>query len=174
MERESAMAVANKFIQMGLQRGTPLTQMKLQKMLFFAQGWYLAIYGEPLFEEDFEAWDYGPVIPSVYSEFRDFGMRGINRMGMTLTPCGGSFAISEPPLIREEALNSFFEKIWSVYGIYNGTQLSAMTHRADTPWSLVREPYGQFVPRSLCIPKSLIKSYFYTKANRNREENQVR
>lgn len=174
MQRESAMAVANKFIEMGLQRGMPLTQMKLQKMLFFAQGWYFAIYGEPLFEEDFEAWEYGPVIPSVYSEFRDFGMRGINRMGTSLIPCGGGFAISEPPLSQERELDSFFEKIWSVYGIYNGTQLSAMTHRPDTPWSVVREPYGLDVPRSLCIPKPLIKSYFSAKANRNRVENQER
>ncbi len=160
---EHVMAVANKLIALGLERDRPLTQMKLQKLLFFMQGWHLGLTGEPLFENDFEAWDYGPVVPAVYQEFRDFGINGINRFGRALIPCGTDFVIAEPPLENAERLNPLFERIWEVYGRYTGNQLSSMTHRLDTPWTKVRAPYGNNVPRSLLIPKELMKEYFSAK-----------
>ena len=160
---EHVMAVANELIAFGLKHDRPLTQMKLQKLLFFMQGWHLGLTGDPLFENDFEAWDYGPVVPAVYQEFRDFGIRGINRFGRSLIPCGDDFVIAEPPLQQPERLASLFDRIWLVYGRYSGNQLSDMTHRPDTPWTKVRAPYGEDVPRSLLIPKDLMKEYFSAK-----------
>lgn len=46
-----------------------LTNMKINKLLYFAQGHYLREYGEPLFDDGIEAWDHGPVIPAVYSAY---------------------------------------------------------------------------------------------------------
>lgn len=55
-----------------------LTPMKLQKLCYYAQGIYMATQdGEPLFEEDFEAWTYGPVIPALYDEYKEYGWRSI-------------------------------------------------------------------------------------------------
>lgn len=158
---ESAMAVANKIIEMGIQKGMPVTQMKLQKLLFYAQGWHYPAFNCPLFDDNFEAWDYGPVIPRIYREFKSFGIDGINRKGMELVPCGKGYVIAEPQLSRKEELEPFFEKIWEVYGIYSGTQLSKRTHEPDTPWSIVRAPYGENIPKEIPIPKDLIKQYFY-------------
>lgn len=157
---EHVMAVANKLISLGLQHDRLLTQMKLQKLLFFMQGWHLGLADKPLFENDFEAWTYGPVVPAVYQEFRDFGIRGINRFGRALIRCGDQFAIAEPHLENPERLDPLFERIWQVYGQYSGNQLSDMTHRPDAPWTKVREPYGDNVPRSLLIPKDLMRDYF--------------
>ena len=157
---EHVMAVANKLIDLGLRHDRLLTQMKLQKLLFFMQGWHLGLTGEPLFENDFEAWDYGPVVPAVYQELREFGIKGINRLGRALIPCGDQFVIAEPKLENPERLDPLFERIWQVYGRYSGNQLSDMTHKPDTPWTKVREPYGNKVPRSLRIPKELMREYF--------------
>ncbi|MGZ0189059.1 MAG: Panacea domain-containing protein, partial [Alphaproteobacteria bacterium] len=51
--------------------------MQLQKLLYFCHGWNLEIRGEPLVADSFQAWQYGPVHPSVYREFRYFGSADI-------------------------------------------------------------------------------------------------
>ena len=75
----SAIAVANAFIEMGL-RGelSQLTPMKLQKLLFYTQSWHLFYNdGQPLFNDDFERWPYGPVIPSIYHELKTYRYKTI-------------------------------------------------------------------------------------------------
>ncbi|MDR1041744.1 MAG: DUF4065 domain-containing protein [Deltaproteobacteria bacterium] len=62
----SAIAVANWFIERNRKESGDLTHLKLQKLLYFAQGWHLAYYDVPLFEDPIEAWKYGPVVRSVY------------------------------------------------------------------------------------------------------------
>lgn len=58
--------VANWLIQRGIDEGKPLTHIEVQKLLYFAHGWALAIHGEPLHEGTWEAWQYGPVLPDLY------------------------------------------------------------------------------------------------------------
>ena len=53
-----------------LEREGAISTMKLQKLLYFAQGWSLAITNEPLFEDDFEAWSSGPVLPALVALHR--------------------------------------------------------------------------------------------------------
>jgi uncharacterized phage-associated protein len=57
-------AIANSILDECEKRGIRLTPMKLQKLLYLAHGYYVAITGQPLIDEDFEAWKYGPVAPS--------------------------------------------------------------------------------------------------------------
>lgn len=54
------------------ERGENLTNLKLQKLLYYAQAWHLALRNAPLFDEDFQAWVHGPVLPSQYLRFRSF------------------------------------------------------------------------------------------------------
>ena len=54
-----------------------LTPLKLQKLIYYAHGWHLAIRNAPLIDEVIEAWEYGPVVPNVYHEFKKFGNRPI-------------------------------------------------------------------------------------------------
>ena len=58
-------------------RGENLTNLKLQKLLYYAQAWYLALYNVALFEEDFQAWVHGPVLYSQYCRFCDWKWRPI-------------------------------------------------------------------------------------------------
>ena len=55
------------------EQGDSLSNLKLQKLLYYAQGFHLAIKNEPLFDEDIEAWTYGPVVPSVYNQYSQHG-----------------------------------------------------------------------------------------------------
>ena len=54
-----------------------ISNVKLQKLLYYQQGFHLACFGAPLFDEEIEAWMYGPVVPSVYEYFKTYDNRGI-------------------------------------------------------------------------------------------------
>lgn len=133
----SAYAVANAFIQRAKDgRLTGLSPMKLQKLLFYTQSWHLKLAdGQPLFDDFFARWKFGPVIPSLYHEFKDFGSRSIDRFATTLNLDGGAFEL-HAPLVPETDKNSWalIDRIIDVYGIFSGTELSNMTHREGTAW----------------------------------------
>ena len=57
--------------------GDLITNLKLQKLLYYAQAWHLAHFGSPLFSDDIEAWQYGPVIKSIYQKYSKFGNQPI-------------------------------------------------------------------------------------------------
>jgi Uncharacterized phage-associated protein len=57
--------------------GDIISNLKLQKLLYYVQGFALAMYDKPLFDEDIEAWMYGPVVPCVYQEYKEFGSGAI-------------------------------------------------------------------------------------------------
>ena len=75
-----AKAIANYFLEKAKAEGNSLTPMQVQKLVYFAHGWYLGLFGEPLIKESVQAWSYGPVIPSLYQEFKRFGNQGIDEL----------------------------------------------------------------------------------------------
>lgn len=156
---ENSFAVANRIIHLGKQHNTPPTQMKLQKLMYFAHGWHLALYDEPLVDQEFHAWKYGPVIPSVYHEFKSFGMLGIDQPATILTslPSGG-FGWFEPSIQNVKIALPLLDKIWEVFGSYSGKQLSEMTHINGSPWKTIFDREGE--SKNAHIPNDLIKSYF--------------
>ncbi|TXK74611.1 DUF4065 domain-containing protein [Mesonia sp. K4-1] len=124
----SPTTIANYFIQEKAKFGK-LTSMKLIKLVYLAYSWYITLNGKnkPLTLEKAQAWKYGPVFPSLYKVIKR----------------EGKINVSEPlPNDKEETISKedseFLEKIWDLYGKYNGVELSAMTHAEGTPW---REVY---------------------------------
>ena len=69
----AAMDVARQFVRLAWNGEEPegLTHMRLQKLLYYAQGWHLAAFGRPLFVGRIEAWKHGPVVKEVYPRFVD-------------------------------------------------------------------------------------------------------
>jgi uncharacterized phage-associated protein len=165
----SADAVANFF----LQRGDEITPMKLQKLVYFAHGWHLGLKSNPLINEHFEAWRHGPVIPSLFREFKYFGNSPISRKAKELRYVGES-EISleeiEPSIdseVQDEAerdfLNAFLDRVWKTYGHFTAIQLSNLTHEKGTPWDRIATRYNEKIPRGLAIPDNLIREYFLNK-----------
>jgi uncharacterized phage-associated protein len=112
-----------------------LSNMKLQKLLYYAQGSFLALEGYPLFSDDIIAWEHGPVVPSVYHRFKHTGANGID--------------ISEegviiPDLTDDET--SILEKVFEVFGKYSAWELRNMTHE-ETPWKETKQ--GNVIDTSL-------------------------
>lgn len=105
--------------------GDVISNLKLQKLLYYMQGFHLAFFDEPLFEEDIRAWQHGPVVPSVYHKYKDFGSNGI-------TPPDPSILIE---LSDEE--ESVFDQVYNAYGQFSPLKLRDMTHN-EMPWSTTR------------------------------------
>ena len=112
-------SVANKQIidEGGIAEG--ITNLKLQKILYFAQAAHLAVHEKPLFKEEIEAWKFGPVIPSVYHKYKKYANR----------------TIPNPKSVPEfnEQLTNFLNSIWEIYGKYSAAELVEITHN-HKPW----------------------------------------
>lgn len=102
-----------------------MSNMKLQKLLYYAQSIHLALYDEPLFSEAVQAWRYGPVCPSAYHFYCDY-------TGNQL-PIPSDSSLS---LIPHE-IKALLEEVWSHFGLHDALTLSEMTH-AESPWKEAR------------------------------------
>jgi uncharacterized phage-associated protein len=169
----SANAVANWFIEQNRTDPSELTHLKIQKMLYFAQGWYLAYHNVPLFEDPIEAWKYGPVVRSVYFALND---RPKNESltepieGYVLH--GTDYAAWGFPEMtsRDDDAEDFMRFIWRSYSKMEAWKLVSISHARNSPWDKVAnsaikrtaameaEWYGQYY--DLVIPVELIRSYF--------------
>jgi uncharacterized phage-associated protein len=158
---ERSVAIANEFLKSPGGRG--LTQMQLQKLVFFAHGWTLAETNAPLTRDDPEAWVYGPVYRDLYDHTKFFGSGPIDRK---ITPDDDEatrfFLHSpsgreayEPNLTKKQA--DIIRRVWTKYGKESGGRLSAITHRPGTPWS---ETFNDGKGKNKPIPKDVIASYF--------------
>lgn len=151
----TANVVAHCFLGMASAARVNICHMKLQKLVYFAHGWCLALTGSPLIEESVEAWKYGPVISSIYYRFEEFGNTPIDRV--RLAP---EAAREVNTIIRkDDSTTALLQRIWEVYGDFNAIELSKMTHLPGTPWLQVREG-EQTEKANITIPDELIKQYF--------------
>ena len=147
MPSHSAVSIANEFVR---RHGTVRpAQMKLQKLVYHAHGWNLAINQEPLANTLPEAWDGGPVFRSIWNHIRDYGYGA--KSGLLENTEG-------KPLVARlvEAEKDVVEMVWDKYRNFTGHELSQMTHQADTPWSEAYLSRGQ----NAAISNKIMQSYF--------------
>lgn len=104
------------------EHGDTISNLKLQKMLYYMQGFHLAFFDTPLFDDDIVAWQYGPVIPIVYKEYKRYDSKAI-KVPDTM----------EGILILEKEEEDVFNQVYNVYGQYTAVALMNMTHSED-PW----------------------------------------
>jgi len=133
-----AIAVANAFIEKANEAGIhDLSQMKLQKMVFFAQSWSLKLYDKPLVEDFFAKWPYGPVIPTLYHATKHYGNGHISSLISTLEFSeGGHYEFVTPTLTDIGSdISCLIDNIIKVYGGMTAAALSKLTHVAGSAWS---------------------------------------
>lgn len=122
------------------EHGDTISNLKLQKMLYYMQGFHLAFFGTPLFEEEIKAWQYGPVVPSVYEEYKRYESKAID------LPEGPVIELTE----EEEAV---FDNVYDEYNQFSAVALMKMTHE-ESPW--------RSTEISQVIDKEKIKQFFNT------------
>ncbi len=140
----SCFDIANYFIWLANETGSFISNLKLQKLVYYAQAWHLAIYGSPLFEEDFQAWVHGPVIPELYQKYKSFGWQPISED-----------AIPELP----KDIREFLDEVSQEYFGCDAYELEQMTH-IEAPWNWARENLLADAPSNEAIKKEWIKEYY--------------
>lgn len=125
--------------------GDTLTHLKLQKLLYYAQGVHLAMHEEPLFPEPVKAWLHGPVVPDVWQKLKD---------------CGPDSVSIDHPSLRDVSIDDIgadeketLDEVFRVFGQFSAWKLRDMTHE-EPPW--------RDTPRDSRIPDSRLQAYFST------------
>lgn len=126
-----------------LQAGDTISNLKMQKLLYYAQGHFLAIYQKPLFKEKIEAWTYGPVVREVYNRFKIYGNLAIDFKELD------SF---ESTIYTNEHLDTL-PFVFNRYNI-SARELVDRTHN-EKPW---KESFNPYITKE--IPQELIKKSF--------------
>ena len=132
-----------------------MSPKKLQKMLYYAYSWGLVLLNDDdknlsnkLFDANFEAWVHGPVIPSVYFEYRPFGFQNIPQSS------------SPTPDPKDEDVKDVLDQVMSVYGGFNGNQLERLTH-SEEPWKNARIGLLPMDSSSNVIDDKIIYNYYF-------------
>ena len=132
----TSLTVSNAIIIKAMKAYVMVTPMKLQKLLYMIYARYLAVTETSLFADRFEAWQYGPVVPDVYNEFKHYGRSGIS------VP-----SVSNDGMIyytlEKDVYGNCFQDVWRKYRTFSGVQLSTVTHERGSAWS--KKQLGEFL-----------------------------
>jgi uncharacterized phage-associated protein len=112
--------VADYLLALAHEAGEPITPLKLQKLVYYAQAWHLALHdGAPLVADDFLAWVHGPVARALFDRFRNYQWNPISE------------PVPTPTL--PAAVRAHLDEVMDVYGGYSAWDLERLTH-AEEPW----------------------------------------
>lgn len=139
--------VANFFIRKSHEDGLPITQLKLQKLCYYAQAWHLVLSKKntPLFKGEFQAWVHGPVNPDLYNRYRQYGWDPI-----LTRPENIDLDSSEEQILNE---------VWDAYGGFDAKYLEALTHNED-PWKIAREGLPEDAYSNVVIKEKDMHKYY--------------
>lgn len=112
-----------------------VTNLKLQKLLYFAQAAHLSIYSKkPLFHDEIVAWKLGPVIEDVYRQFKKSNSNPIPKPS------------NEDYLKIDSGQTAFLENVWSIFGKFSAAKLVKMSHEHQ-PWKQAYEKEGSIITK---------------------------
>ena len=140
------------------EEGVLLTPLRLQKLLYYCQGWHLALAGEPLFYQPLEAWTNGPVVRDVYSLFAG------SRSGITLEDVG------EPGVDLPRAVRELLEMVWREYAKFTPGELVVMTHH-EPAWVEARSHRSADAKCSTPLSLETMRSFFVAEGQKRLSEN---
>lgn len=157
-----ASAVANFLIKKSLLKPeNAMTHLRLQKLLYYAQGWFLANYSRPLFQDNIEAWRYGPVVYSIYKKFRGSSDTPIQETIKSPYFLNGQYQWGEPEIDpSDEVALGFLNSFWDAFSNFDAWTLANATHLEGTPWYDVSKVYNFEPPRNTDIPIDMIENHF--------------
>ncbi|SCX25478.1 Panacea domain-containing protein [Agrobacterium rosae] len=153
-----ARLIANEILLRAWKESLELTQIDIQKILYFLHGHHLIEHDFPLIKSEFEAWEYGPVQRIVYDQFKNYGDSPITELAERFDPI--SRQNSAFPRLTDNSAVSTIEQHLYKYLEVPSFSLVDITHRPGTPWSRTIEAAKERVNVGMRIKNDLIRSYF--------------
>jgi uncharacterized phage-associated protein len=157
MPRHSVLAIANEFIGRARATGQTVTPMQLEKLCYFAHGFDLALFDQPLTSEKIEAWDWGPVYPDLYDALRKYGSKPVTDF-IHLNNWATHGHVRGPVVGAQlsDIECALLDTVWRDYGSMEAFQLSAITHEKGSAWDRVYKPGV----RHTAVPDDYTKEQF--------------
>lgn len=154
--------VAEYFIYRSNQEKKPITNKKLQKLVYYAQVWSLVLNNEKLFNERIEAWIHGPAIRDVYIKYKEFGFNSIQKE-------------IDINIIRKipEKTKKLLDNVWNVYGKLDAGYLELLTH-SEKPWQEAREGLQNYENSENEISLKSIKDFYLEKLQQAKKQQKKR
>ena len=141
INKPTASGVAKSFLLLSQPEiGDGITNLKLQKLLYYAQGLHLALHGKAFFDDPIVAWEHGPVVSRVYGQYKKYGSQLISRPE------------TKSSLTKKQ--QEYIQEIWSIFGQFSAWKLRDMTHE-ESPWKETEQ--------SQKISHTKMKSFFKTR-----------
>ena len=136
-----ALDIAKYILCIAQENGDLITNLKLQKLLYYAQAWFMVNNdGERLFEDEIEAWQYGPIVKAVYNEYKRFGRQAIELEDCNLKTDFGFLS---------DNVKTFLDEFCQEYFRYSAFEMVASTHQ-EKPWQeAVKQGYNTIIDTNL-------------------------
>lgn len=147
-------SIANHFISSSRRENLVVTNLSIQKLVYFAYGWTWAVFDKKLFDDRIEAWPLGPVIPSVYYQLKEFGGTRITKRIKEYDHIEDKFFFWY--LSKGTNLYNHIDWVWNKYKTKRAGHLVELTHNPGTPWYETVRQSGYGVE----IDDNLIRSHF--------------
>jgi uncharacterized phage-associated protein len=140
-------------------RGRKITNLSLQKIAFFCHAWSLIKLNKPLIRHNFEAWEFGPVLPYLYREFREFERSPITSRAMHIDPKDGNRRTVEYSF--DSDTTQLLESIIDFYSRISAGDLVSLSHVKGGPWDHAWNHDGIVNP-GMRIADEKIKEFYST------------
>lgn len=135
----------------------PVTHLGLHKILFFCHAWTLVDLKRPLIKEPFQAWKFGPVVQHIFSDFREFGSRPIDKRALNLDWETGK--LLKAGYEFDVNTENFLRSIVFFYTRVRASDLVDMTHVVGGPWHKIWH-HSDSVRPGMKIPDQLIEDFY--------------
>ena len=155
-------AVANEIITLAEQNNTDLSTLKMLKLVYIVHGFSLALLNRGILNNNYdqiEAWKFGPVIPSLYHEFKHFGSEPIKDFKSIYIDYDSED--SKTAILADKDIKEVTELVWKIFGNFSARDLVSLLHMNGTPWQKI---YQRGENKS--IPDSLTKEFYDVFANK--------
>lgn len=139
--------VGRYFLYLANQEKKPITNKKLQKLVYYAQAWSLVLNNKKLFNEPIEAWVHGPAVRSLYVQYKKFGFEPIQE------------EIKASEFNISGKTKKFLDTVWQAYGKFDAGYLEMLTH-SEKPWREAREGIQSSESSDNEISLKTMKSYY--------------
>lgn len=156
-----ARGIANFLLDYADEKRVSVKLMSLLKMIFYAHGWYLSMKDRPLVRQEFEAWEHGPVVKSVWEAFKTSGKRPLSERAQRFDVVSGQYSEVREPFSAEDA--AFLTQIFDAYCHVDAFDLSAATHVEGSPWDKIWNAPNGTINLAMKISNDEIRKWFLGK-----------